>query len=596
MKATNNVSARQSSSKYRKVFLLEALAAMLLMAFCMPLNAQLANYKLCYTQVVGLPITNPNQPPTIDGVVANDAGWHQAFRYVFNNGTPSSNAVQGIRDNSFLYMSVEVNNDATYDNADLIVLTLSPSHGASAADDRRLHIYPNNTGVQKGVGSNPRQVDYWVNSSTWNSPGVPSTLPAGTVIKVSNSGAPDSGNVTWVVEIKLPLAAYDIPATGNFGLFFDIMAVNGNTSTVTENYWPNEAGNLIGAFVDTSTPAVATWGNGTQDPAATCYGVFLDPGNSTDITSNHSQTQIDAVSTPNSNIFTATPHNTSVDRNGSPIAAPGVTAKFSIANFGLGSNWTPIPTAPNPVGPQTIAASGAGSFSTTAWNITDPTLINNYKAHPDQCIRVELDSTSPGVTFVNRSVKRNMWVQTASEVVKPAQIDAKGFDAPPAGQAEQLFDLVLTKRQEVIQRNPDTVAAGRTNNQIFSRLTWIANGCRHTGRFVEIQKQKYEICEDAGAFGSIVEHTGLQAVGDWITALEGKGVNKVGNLKNVYRISVPKDGVADLTTRFQPVEGPVKKDCFKKSAGGAMILLFGMLVVGFRVYRPRMRKDSSAVV
>ncbi|MCU1255688.1 MAG: hypothetical protein JWM83_1987 [Candidatus Angelobacter sp.] len=596
MKATNNISAMQSSSKYRKVFLLEALVAILVMALCMPLNAQLANYKLCYTQVVGLPITNPNQPPTIDGVVANDPGWHQAFRYVFNNGTPSSNAVQGIRDNSFLYMSVEVNNDATYDNADLIVLTLSPSHGASAADDRRLHIYPNNTGVQKGVGSNPRQVDYWVNSSTWNAPGVPSALPAGTVIKVSNSGAPDSGNVTWVVEIKLPLAAYNIPATGNFGLFFDIMAVNGNTSTVTENYWPNEAGNLIGAFVDTSTPAVATWGNGTQDPAATCYGVFLDPGNSTDITSNHSQTQIDAVSTPNSNIFTATPHNTSVDRNGSPIAAPGVTAKFSIANFGLGSNWTPIPTAPNPVGPQTIAASGAGSFSTTAWNITDPTLINNYKAHPDQCIRVELDSTSPGVTFVNRSVKRNMWVQTASEVVKPAQIDAKGFDAPPAGQAEQLFDLVVTKRQEVIQRNPDTVAAGRTNNQIFSRLTWIANGCRHTGRFVEIQKQKYEICEDAGAFGSIVEHTGLQAVGDWITTLEGKGVNKVGNLKNIYRISVSQDGIADLTTRFQPVEGPVKKDCFKKSAGGAMILLLGMLVVGFRVYRPRMRKDSSVVV
>jgi len=175
------------------------------------------NYKLCYTQVVGLPITNPNQPPTIDGVVANDPGWHQAFRYVFNNGTPSSNAVQGIRDNSFLYMSVEVNNDATYDDSDVIVLTLSPAHGANAADDRRLHIYPNNTGVQKGVGSAPRQVDYWVNSSTWNTPTATSALPAGTDIKVSNSGAADSGNVTWVVEIKLPLAAYDIPATGNLG-------------------------------------------------------------------------------------------------------------------------------------------------------------------------------------------------------------------------------------------------------------------------------------------------------------------------------------------------------------------------------------------
>jgi hypothetical protein len=566
-----------------------------LLALCPLVHAQLANYKLCYTQVVGLPITNPNQPPTIDGVVTNDPGWHQAFRYVFNNGTPSSNAVQGIRDNNFLYMSVEVNNDATYDDADLIILTLSPAHGGNPADDRRLHIYPNNTGVQKGVGSDPRQVDYWVNSSTWNTPTATSALPAGTLIKVSNSGAPDSGNVTWVVEIKLPLTAYDIPATGNFGLYFDIMAVNGNTATVTENFWPNEPGNAVGVFTDTNTPAVATWGNGTQDPGATCFGVYLNPGDSTDITSNHSQTQIDAVSVPNSNIFTATPHNSSVDRNGNPIAANGVTAKFSIANFGLATNWTAIPTAPNPVGPQNIAASATGSFSTTSWNITDPTLINNFKAHPDQCILVELDSTSPGVTFVNKSVKRNMWVQTASEVVKPAQINAKGFGPPPAGQAEQMFDLVLSKKQEVIQQNPDANTAVN-KGRVFSRLTWIANGCRHTGQFVQILKRKYEICEDAGAFGSIVEHTGAEAVGDWVTAFEGKGLNKVKDLKNVYRINVPKDGVADLTTRFQPIEGQVKKDCFKKSPGGAMILFLGTIVIGIKIYRPRKRKNSDPVV
>jgi hypothetical protein len=594
MKATNNMAVTQTSGQNRRVFLLGALVSVWILAFCTPLNAQLANYKLCYTQVVGLPITNPNQPPTIDGVVTNDPGWHQAFRYVFSNGTPSSNAVQGIRDNNFLYMSFEVNNDGSYDDADLIVLTLSPSHGANPLTDHRIHIYPNNVGFAKGVGSSARQVDHWVDSGHWNDPSATSALPAGTDIKVSNSGAPDSGDVTWVVEVKLPLAGYGIPATGNFGLYFNVMTVSGGV--VTEHYWPNEAGNQIGAFTDTNTPTLATWGNGTQDPGATCFGVFLNPGNSTDITSNHSQTQIDAVSVPNSNIFTATPHNTSVDRNGNPIAATGVKLKFSIANFGLGTNWTPIPVAPNPVGPQTIPAGATGSFATTAWNITDPTLINNYKLHPDQCILVEMDSTDPTVTFVNKSVKRNMWVKTASEVAAPAQINAKGFDAPPPGQAEQQFDLRLTKHQEVIQRNPDTISATGSNNRVFSRLTWIANGCRHTGRFLEIQKKKYEICEDAGAFGSIVEHAGLQAVGDWITALEGKGVSKVENRKDVYRVSVPKDGVADLTTRFQPVEGPVKKDCFKKSPGGAMILLFGMIVVGVKIYRPRKRKGSEPVV
>src|SRR5947209_14430151 len=78
-----------------------------------PLEATDAHYRLCFTQVVGLPITNPNQPPTIDGVVAGDPGWTQAFRYVWANGagSPPNAALQGIRDNTYLYLSIEVNND-----------------------------------------------------------------------------------------------------------------------------------------------------------------------------------------------------------------------------------------------------------------------------------------------------------------------------------------------------------------------------------------------------------------------------------------------------------------------------------------------------
>src|SRR5689334_19357616 len=167
MKVTNNVAAMRSLVKNRRVLRLGALVAIWVLAFCAPLNGQLPNYKLCYTQVVGLPITNPNQPPTIDGVVANDPGWHQAFRYVFNNGTPSSNAVQGIRDNNFLYMSFEVNNDQSYDTADVIVLTLSPSHGANPLTDHRIHIYPNHSGVAKSPNSPPDQIGHWVDSSQW---------------------------------------------------------------------------------------------------------------------------------------------------------------------------------------------------------------------------------------------------------------------------------------------------------------------------------------------------------------------------------------------------------------------------------------------
>src|SRR5690242_20480478 len=94
-----------------------------------PLEATKANYRLCFTQVVGLPITNPNQPPTIDGVVAGDPGWTQAFRYVWANGAglaPNA-ALHGIRDNTYLYLSIEVNNDTSLNQNNLIVLALSPS-------------------------------------------------------------------------------------------------------------------------------------------------------------------------------------------------------------------------------------------------------------------------------------------------------------------------------------------------------------------------------------------------------------------------------------------------------------------------------------
>jgi hypothetical protein len=259
----------------------------------------------------------------------------------------------------------------------------------------------------------------------------------------------------------------------------------------------------------------------------------------------------------------------------------------------LSTKWTQVPVFPNPVGPQNIPASSTGSLSTGSWNITDPALITNYRNHPDQCILVELDSSDPNVTFVNKSVKRNMWVQSASEVVKNPVIDARGFDPPPAGQADQQFNVRVTQRQEVLQpdlRNDATVVKG--GGRVRSRLTWIATGCRRTGQFLKILGQKYEICEDAGAFGSIVEHTGAAAVDKWITSFEGAGVARIGDLKDNYRISVPKDGVAELTTRYQPVE---KKKCFlPNTPGGAFLLFIGMVMVGLKAYAPRKGKDNGA--
>lgn len=552
----------------------------------------------------GKPIV-PLQPPRIDGCINNgpfgagsDPGWTKAWRYVFGNGTSFPDvAVQGIKDSTNLYLSFEVNNDVTYDDSDLIVLTFSPLDG-NPAHDSRLLIYPNHTGVAEALNTTtpwqPREVDYWNNSSTWNNPAAKNTVPAGTTIAVSTVGAADSGNVSWFVEMALPLAGYNIPTSApfNFGFFFDVVRVDGNSGTASEFYWPPVSSNSMGCtgscFPDTSTPAVATWGFGTLDPAAACYGVSLQPSA---ITSNHNVDEIDA--TPgNSNTFTAVPQNNSVDGSGNPIKASAVTAKFSIADFGLPANFTPLPPGSPfaPVGPQDIPASSSASFTTPVWNITDPTEITNYTTNPDQCILVDLDSQAVGVTFVNKSVKENMWVETASTVMKKAKISAVGYPPQPSGQ--QQFDLHLLSHQEVCtpERTVKGQAATTTGDggkgTVVSCLTWAMDGCRHTGRFITIANQKYETCEPVGAFGGIAQHTGTVAVAQWQNVFQGPNLTPPRDSKGVYKISIPQNTVATVTTQFTPQE-TVKKNCFGQVVSGATFLLLpGMFLIGLLLYRP----------
>ena len=228
----------------------------------------------------------------------------------------------------------------------------------------------------------------------------------------------------------------------------------------------------------------------------------------TDITSSHPPDEIDA--TPgNANNFTATLHNTSVNGAGGFIAANNITAKFSVANFGLPSNWTPIlgsfaaqTQAPSTIPAATMSGSNinpgtASITSTPDWHITNASDINNYKTHADQCILVDLDSTAPDcigspnncVSILNKSVKRNMWVLTASEVSKTAEISAKGYGPPPAGKTEHEFELHVTSHQQVLKPGVPVLSAqinrqqagaysGGKKDRTVSRLTWVVDGCR----------------------------------------------------------------------------------------------------------------------
>lgn len=556
-----------------------------------PLEATNANYRLCFTQVVGLPITNPNQPPTIDGVVPGDPGWTQAFRYVWANGAgpapnvviPPNAALQGIRDNTYLYLSIEVNYDSALNQNNLVVLAFSPSDGATPTSDWRLDLYPLKPDTTV-MPNTPYTVQYRTNSSAWTPGSLPSSLNGSIAVTSSGSGS----NFSWVVEMRIPLASFNIPATGKFGFYFNVTRV-GSLGFATQYFWPSFTGNGI-TVNPVNTPATSSWGDATQDPAlaTTCKGVSL---NWDDITSNHSFYQIDA--TPgNSNTFSASPHNNSVDMNSNPIAASQITAKFSIANFGLVGNcgtsvldpncWSKVPVTNNPAGPTNLLAGcGTGvnppctALSTTpAWNITDSNLIANYKSNPDQCILVELDSLAPDcvanptncVSILNKSVKRNMWVLTASQVSKKAQISAKGYEPHPAHKTEQEFVLHVASHREVLGPNqqamsrtaagqgPVTTHGGKESKVVISRLTWAVGGCRLTGQYITINGTTYELCDDVGAFGAIVEHFGRVGVGKWLVSLEGPGLTRDQRVKDTYRLRVPQDGMVTVATNFRPEE------------------------------------------
>ncbi len=610
-----------------------AIITMLLLTI--PLEATQTNYRLCFPQVVGVPVLTPgsdpcgnplipNQPPKIDGCVTGDPGWTGAFRYVFGNGTAfPKGAVQGINDGTFLYLSFEIFNDVSFDANDLVILTFSPS--GNATDDSRIHIYPN-TNTQKNGSTAPRLVQYWTDSSTWNIANQPqSSFPnVDSLVASVRNITLAAGDVNWSVEVKLRLADFKLPSSGLFGLYFDVIPIGGGFAP--QYYWPSRSsangsngipGNILAtpSLVTTNTPVASNWGNGTLRALAgqACAGVTLDWA---DIKSNNSDDQINAkcASPPppacNSNIFTATPSNRSIDaRDGTTaIAASNVTAIFSIANFGLPSEWTPVPAGtPNgSAGPVTLNQSctnlpgpnACAPLQTTSWDIrpTDPNL-GNYTAHPDQCILVDLDVAFPStsncvanptqcVTFLNKSARRNMWVLTSSEVSKTAEISARGYPLHPGHKTQQEFRLRVLQREERMQpRQPDMgkPTSGNTPTEgpdkVLSRLSWVVEGCRLTGQYIMIEDQRLETCDDVGAFGAIVSHTAKTAVAKWHVDLEGPGLSRVKNTKDVYRLAVPQDGVAMVTVRFAPAE-----KTFMGAIRWVFIILFGIFIVWLFVW------------
>lgn len=506
-------------------------------------------------------------PPITDGNVLGDVGWTGAFRYEFGNGTTTPHAVvQGIRDDNFIYLSFQANNDVSFDNEDMIVLCLDPS----GTDDntRRIHIYPVYAGTGADPNGQPREIDYRIKTAgNW---GNKLGLPAGSIIKVSSAGV--KPNVTWFVEMQLPIAAFNLPTAGNFGLYFNVLRSNG--SGVGEKYWPTTAPE-IGFDVDGNTPSRDEWG--TASIAGTGGGVSV---NALDIFTNQTPTSKIGFP-PASNIFSVKVNNTSVKRIGNtltPIPAKQIRAKFRIANFGLPAlgDWGDVPTPASPQIPSSytdfkdIPANGSNTLSTTPWVLSAQQL-QDYQSHDHQCILVELYSSDiDNTTFVNRSTWRNMDFGTASTFEATPTISVIKYGKPARGETAHAVDLHVVTDDVIINKTRKTkmsiaerrnlrslVTKGVTKkdlplfNPIVSEYTWVAHGSIHTGRYITIKGKRLEILDDMGSFGYIVRHDGY--VTDWkpefISAPELK---QIGD--NRYRLMLRPDSVEKLRLRVVPME------------------------------------------
>lgn len=405
-----------------RLFVLLSLAVLFSSAY-----AANVNRKVCFTA---------SNTPVIDGDVVNDAAWgagqwrYGSWKYTFGNGTGYPNAVvQGTKDSNNLYFSFIVNNDNTADAYDAVVIAIDPNISGEAR--RKLHIHPRCITGTCPAGASAVTMYTW-NGSDWTS------IPAVSMPEDVNVASDTIGS-TWTLEVQIPDSVIPVPASGDFGLYYDIVRIDSTpaVSTALHMDWPPEAPDVGGTdanaasfFLVAGTPQESVWGYGTRG-GSSCNGVYMQ--NYVDVWTNNTPNSRISLNGPN--YFTARVHNSSVDQNGTPAAVQGVRATFRIANWGIngeGGEWSLVPAASNtPSG--NIAASSSTDLTTGAWTLSAAQQ-TKYSARPHQCIRVDLDKAEnvPGdISFINHVITRNMdFVTTSSPVSRTAFISAKGYPLP----------------------------------------------------------------------------------------------------------------------------------------------------------------------
>lgn len=533
--------------------------------------ASLQKERICFPPHRGVPYNN--NPPVIDGEVRDDVGWRGAYRVTYGNGAdPAHMAFQALkhRTDPYLYLSFEVRNDPTFDDDDVVVICLRPdANGGSANDDRRLFIFPLCSPADPGCDLNtddddvdrlPRLVEVWSNSDIWTS----SSQPGGLDVKVRSY--PDGSSLAWNLEVRIPTntaigGSEWIDFSDDFLFYFNVIRVS-SPDPASEFLWPRNAPEVIGDIY-TYAFSSSEWGMGSRSNTEVCKGVFLrwfDIG-----TTNDPASSIKFTPPPDPNIITNTffadvKNNTEI--NGVPQPAADVSVRFRIANWGIPSlgDWTDIP-ATNPGCPDlTLESNPTCTLDVPAavadapgikrfnlkWKVADSVRYEYQPPNDHQCILAELDSWS-NTNIVTKSVHRNMDFVPASSFSRSAEISAKGYGPPPEGKTAHEFLLNITTR-ELGKNNGIPIRGFVDDKSPVSSLRWAAHGYRYSGRSIIIHDTKYDLVDPVGSFGYIVRHEGL--VKDWQHQLVG--AEMIGT--NLYKLSIPAEGVRTITTRIEPQE------------------------------------------
>jgi opacity protein-like surface antigen len=481
--------------------------------------------------------------------------------------------------------------------------------------------FPPSTNFHTRTNRCPKNVEYkkWnLATSQWDSIAAISNAD----IKV-RSWDMGTTNKNWSVEVKLPTqklgasggGADWINLTNNFAFYYDVIRVcdgtvcsnvpGGGSGTETESFytvqypWPRTRviqNPMAGPAVDLATFEIPpSWlGEAIMGPGSSCQGVKFMGGYSgigvktaafpaalgTSINGALGATNVFAVRL----------------LNDGPAAAPSVSARFRIANWGVigdvNAPWDDLPAKPpsltntNPTNATSIPTGATPTDLTVSWTIdaADRLLFKpTGPRDPHQCIWVTLNSPLD-VDFADSSIHNNFTFVGLSTYEEQAEINGKGLPPPDSGTNQEFLlrtygiELTSLRTGGGDDKGPNvTPAAGGVQGGggrrpipdnvsdlekiVYARqaaestlvTTWVWGliGYVRGTRELIINSKNFRIYNPVGSFGYGAEHSG--PVQEFKATVTGPPTLKPVK-GDGYHLPVPQDSVVPIKVRLEAVE------------------------------------------